>query len=501
VPKITETAAFLQLSAKRQKEILLCGGNFAVSRCSDSLRTSRPAALALPPSQITHLVEATGERTGRPAWTYSDIRSRLYPAALAKAYPNDPLRFDHLRSRRREHACISCDGGPLMERSPLFGRRIHVSGSIVEDPAIASPEDVKRAREFVAALVKELIKRGATFVVPVDAEPLRKIDGLPICFDWLTWETLKENLPLRPGGAPVPLAVAVQHHKTEEQIPVKFQALWDELRGTDLVKIENAAYWNMASKRMDVQARWGDIFIPVGGTEGVLFLANLYHDAGKPVVPVNAAICPQNTGSRRLFDFALANNNTRRLFQTMGSLDPHGWINRINFPSRKPVSERVNDFIELLEAIDPPKAFVVRLLNPDHEDYAAVQDFFDTVVQPVVEGDLGYKLTVVDGKQIYEHPRIDQEIFAKLHRSNVVIADITGLRPNCFLELGYALGRGLPTMLTAKDGTSHPFDIYTLSGFHWKTTGSAAERRRLFREHWDAIRTRPPLVPVEPLIP
>jgi len=388
-----------------------------------------------------------------------------------------------------------------MAKSPLFGRRIHISGSIVEDPAIASPEDVAHAREFVATLVKELVRRGATFVVPVDAEPLRKVDGLPICFDWLIWQTLKEHLFSRPAGAPAPLAIAIQHHKTEEQIPVKVQALWDELRGSDLVKIENAAYWNIASKRMEAQARWGDILVPIGGTEGVLFLANLYHDAGRPVVPVNLAICPQNTGARRLFEFGLASNHARRLFQTTGGLDHHGWINRINFPSRKPVSERVEDFLELLEALEPPNAFVVRLLDPDHENFAAVQEFFDTVVEPVLEGDLGYTLTVVDGKKAYEHSRIDQEIFARLHRSSVVIADITGARPNCFLELGYALGRGLPTMLTAKEGSNHPFDIYTLSGFHWKTTGGAAERRRLFREHWDAIRTRPPLVPLEPLIP
>ena len=50
--------------------------------------------------------------------------------------------------------------------------------------------------------------------------------------------------------------------------------------------------------------------------------------------------------------------------------------------------ERVSMVIDLLEALDPPKAFVVRLM-----------------------------------------------------------ADVTGMRPNCLVELGYALGRGLPTML------------------------------------------------------
>ena len=148
-----------------------------------------------------------------------------------------------------------------------------------------------------------------------------------------------------------------------------------------------------------------------------------------------------------------------------------------------------------------PRAFVVRLLNKDHADYADVQNFFDTLVQPIIEDELGYEMTVVDGRQNYEYARIDQEIFAKLHRSNVVLADITGMRPNCFLELGYAFGRGIPTMLMVKEGATHPFDIQTFAGLHWNTTGTVEQRRRAFREHWTAIQTRPPLVPMEPLIP
>jgi hypothetical protein len=387
-----------------------------------------------------------------------------------------------------------------MARSSLFGRRIHVAGSIPDDLAAAPTAEVEQAREFVQGLVKELMTRGANFVAPVDAEKLRATDGQPICFDWLVWQTLQANLGRRPGDSINPLAIAVQHHKNEEQIPQAFERLWDDLRNSDLVQIENAAHWNMASKRMEAQARWGDILIALGGSEGVLFLANLYHDAGKPVVPLNLPICAPDTGARRLFEFGVSGNHAQRLFQAT-AIGPHGWINRINFPSRTPVTARVAALVELLEALEPPRAFVVRLLNPGHADYGDVQDYFDTVVEPIVQGELCYKLTVVDGRQTLEHARLDQEIFTKLHQSSVVIADITGLRPNCFLELGYALGRGLPTMLTAKAGSEHPFDIYTLAGLHWAPDGPVEDRRRLFREHWKAIRSRPPLVPMEPLIP
>lgn len=387
-----------------------------------------------------------------------------------------------------------------MARSSLFGRRIHITGSISADSTVAATEEVARAREVVEVLVKDLLRKGASFVIPVDAEKTR-LDGLPICFDWLIWGTIHKNLHTCPEGAPNPLVVAVKHHKNEDQIPEQFSGVWRALRTSALVQIESAAHWNMNSKRMEAQARHGDILIALGGGEGVLFLANLYHDAGKPVIPLNLKLGPTNTGALRLLEHGLSGSNTQGLFQTEGSTSAHSWLNRIEMPARNHVADGVRDLLDLLEALVPPKAFVVRLLNPTHADYNDVQDFFDTVVQPVMEGELGYKLTVVDGNQAYDHARIDQEIFTKLHRSRVVLADITGLRPNCFLELGYALGRGLPTMVLAKVGTEHPFDIYSLSGHHWKTTGSAEDRRREFRTHWNAIKSRPPLVPTEPLIP
>ena len=387
-----------------------------------------------------------------------------------------------------------------MPRSTLFGRRIHISGSIADDPAIATPESVAVARQLVSGLVRSLMKLGANFVVPVDAEPKRG-DGLERCFDWLVWQTIRDSLALRPANVPGPLAVAVQHHKSEDQIPAEHVALWDEMRASPLVRIENAAQWNMNSKRMEAQARYGDVLVTLGGTEGVLYLANLYHAAGKPVVPLDLPITGEHDGSRKLYAFGMASGNTRRLFQIADGGNAHAWINRIRFPARRTVDERVSTIVDLLEALERPAAFAVRLLAEDHDEFAAVQTFFDTVVQPVMENEFGYRLNVIDGRQAYDHARIDQEIFAKLHRSTVVVADITGSRPNCFLELGYALGRCLPTIVTARAESSTPFDITTVAGLHWKTDGTAEDRRRAFREHWNAVRNRPPLVNVEGLIP
>lgn len=388
-----------------------------------------------------------------------------------------------------------------MPRSPLYGRRIHISGSIDPDPAVATADEVAAARELISALVPELVRRGANFVVPIDADPVRISDGAQICFDWLVLRAIHASLVRRPDGVPGTMVVAVQHHKTEDQVPPQHAEIWDDLCAGPLVRIENAAHWNMASKRMEAQARYGDVLLTVGGTEGVLFLANLYHDAGKPVVPLDLPVVAEGAGSRRLHAFGLSSANTSRLFRMAEGADPHAWLNRIRFPARRPVAERVAGIVDLLEALEPPTAFAVRLLATDHPDYPSVQDFFDVVVKPVVEGEFGYRLVTIDGGHTYEHARVDQEIFARLHRAGAVVADVTGGRPNCFLELGYALGRSLRTIVTSRDGSDTPFDITTLSGHRWKADGRVEDRRRAFREHWAAVRDRPALVGTEGLVP
>jgi len=47
-------------------------------------------------AQLKQLVDITGEKQTQPGWTYSDIRTRLYPAALALAFPDRALQFEHL---------------------------------------------------------------------------------------------------------------------------------------------------------------------------------------------------------------------------------------------------------------------------------------------------------------------------------------------------------------------------------------------------------------------
>ena len=54
------------------------------------------------PAQLDELVALTGPTAHAPGWTYSDFRSRFYPAAVAKAFPDAALGFEHLRAAAGE---------------------------------------------------------------------------------------------------------------------------------------------------------------------------------------------------------------------------------------------------------------------------------------------------------------------------------------------------------------------------------------------------------------
>jgi SpoVK/Ycf46/Vps4 family AAA+-type ATPase len=68
------------------------------------------ADLAFSESQIETLVQATGAHNQQPSWTYSDIRTRLYPTALAMAFPDRPLKFENF-----QEAATTLLPSPIME--------------------------------------------------------------------------------------------------------------------------------------------------------------------------------------------------------------------------------------------------------------------------------------------------------------------------------------------------------------------------------------------------
>ena len=69
----------------------------------------------------------------------------------------------------------------------------------------------------------------------------------------------------------------------------------------------------------------------------------------------------------------------------------------------------------------------------------------------------GYKAERVDDR--FAFAQINSKILNYINMAEVVVADITYERPNCYYEIGYAHAKGKKVILTAKKGTKIHFDI------------------------------------------
>lgn len=368
-------------------------------------------------------------------------------------------------------------------------RRLHLAGSIANgtDPSLA-----RYSHQLVGELAAAFAGRGASFVVPIDREPPLLSDDAAspsITFDWTvldaTWGVIGS------GAEREPRIHAVVHQKSLTQIPTERQALWNDVLGAVAdarSSVVDVGDRNSGATRREAQARLGDVLIAIGGSEGVRHLAELYREAGKPVVPLNLPIGKSDGAGALAIE---ASSSPGEYFEVRDGVSATGLLAACDLRSKPTIAKAVAAIVALVDAIRPPTAFCVRLLNPDVAVHEDVDWYFEKVVKPVVE-ERGFELLTI-GVDPGRTPFLNVEIFERLHRSQLVICDYTGERPNCFLELGYALGRQLPSILTAKEGTPRPFDVAALPTHPWKRTTPRDERQRL-EEHWRAHGGRDPLV-------
>lgn len=109
--------------------------------------------------------------------------------------------------------------------------------------------------------------------------------------------------------------------------------------------------------------------------------------------------------------------------------------------------------------------FVSPIGEEDSKERIRSNKVMKYLLKPVLS-DLGFKITRAD--EINSTDKIDDSIYKNLYKSDLVIADITGLNPNVFLELGYRMSLNdhldnLPLIIIKDecDKSKIPFDIVT----------------------------------------
>ena len=379
----------------------------------------------------------------------------------------------------------------------LLGRRIHIAGSAGNNTPI---DRLHYGHELIMQLVCALAAEGAVFGVGSGKEPRLGDDpqAPALHFDWTVMQTAYENREVQRRTAPFSgrLITTVVTDKTDRQIPADRRALWEKLIADDALDAWHAPEgWYSAAYRRRELARHCDLVILLSGGEGIEQLAYDYAAQGKPVIPLDLDLgASTNDGSGGAA--RLAKRMREAPAQFVGLRDPGaagGLLLRMaTRQGATPIVDVVRAILDLLHALTPPSAFFVRLLNRAVEHFDEVDRYFANVVDPVVHRH-GYE-PVVMGATENTHAWMNAQIFARIAESGLVVVDLTGVRPNCFIELGYALRGDAPVLITTREGTPSQFDIHALEACFWKDGTDDSIRQDEFESYWKRNLRRPPIV-------
>ncbi len=387
------------------------------------------------------------------------------------------------------------------DSASIAGRRVQIAGSANK---ATNAEIIRYGHRLVAQVVRGVLLEGGGLVLGLVREP-RTDDGAggspSLVFDWTALEAaasmLNDGAARWPRSAGLPIIV-VASEKAEAEIPEGRRELWSKLLTSGFVQLESIMPGSRAAALIrQRQATFGEVLLTLGGGTGVEHLADLYLRERRSVIPLDLPLGASRSdgtgGSERLAQESRAEPGRfvrmKREYRERANAELAGLSTRNGAEPDADVSRRI---VELLGMLAAPTAFYVRLINRELEIFPRVEKFFRDVVDPVV-ADAGLQRIEI-GTDETEHGFINVGIFDSLHFARVAIVDLTGCRLNCFVELGYALGRATRVIVTAEDGTQLPFDTDAIPCHFWKPGLGAEAQQKELKTFWKNNVDRPPLV-------
>jgi hypothetical protein len=356
---------------------------------------------------------------------------------------------------------------------------------------------VKFSHATVKNITNDLIKLGYSIVTTVGSEERMNEEddsSETIIYYWDVLDAVYEHMQSASLECSSRiLAYVVASEKAEKQIPEYRKDMWKDLINRGVISFFNInPGWNSGACKRLQQEKLSDALITLGGGEGVEHLASLYVANGKPVLPLDMPLdssCSDGLGGSSLLS-KIAISHPERFIPRLKNASQLISLRYNNYEDSP--EKYANSITEFIKNNVKPQVFYIRILNNELSEYESVEKFFRSIVDPII-AERGYCIKEM-GTSETRNPFINVEIFEEIYKSSVVIADISGLRNNCFMEMGYAFGLNKKVLLTAAYGTELPFDPKAIPCYFWNIGYPEFDQRENFKEFWDKNINRPPLI-------
>jgi hypothetical protein len=197
-----------------------------------------------------------------------------------------------------------------------------------------------------------------------------------------------------------------------------------------------------------------DAVILVGGFDGTYSAANWTRIAKKPLLPITRfggtaqVVYKEEYDNFDRYRGRISKTDYQDLTQLTSPLDDY--------------AKRVVSLAQMARA--SRTVFVIMSFSEDPPLGPALEDALESY--KAVCSDFDYKCERVDDAS--NVPRILPEMIDKIKGCAFSIVDLSEESPNVYYELGYAMGHGKTVIVTAKKGTTLPFDAQDIPVIFWE---------------------------------
>jgi hypothetical protein len=268
----------------------------------------------------------------------------------------------------------------------------------------------------------------------------------------------------------------VSHARNERQQLISYRLKNDQpAHRLGRIQVSRRTDWDLSHPDLSPpeQIAEADVALFIAGGDGTFSAANWARIAAKPILGIaqfGGAACQIFEQERGRFNERYAQVVAAQDFDILSQ-------------DTDDVAQLANDVVTLCEKI--VTSSTVFTIMPFTEEFRDVYASYSSVCS-----EYGFTAERTDESDSSE--RIIPRILAGIRGAAFVIADVTNPSANVFYEIGFAEGMGKSVIVSAKKGTSLPFDIADIPVMYWSGQEELKEKlRRRVKEIAPVLRRKP----------